>query len=243
MKTAKGLGLLAGVLSLLIGFSLALNYVWVFVFISIGLWREVSWPLSAPLWFLILNMVIYVPLGVWMILDKRRDFFLFAVAWAIIGSALGAYLGFSTGSFLNLLYFLLVFSSTYYYVSKVNTAASRQTRMLAGVLALAQGAYLALAFFFVSLMASSQARNPLAMAGIVNPLGISLAVSMVVYVLLGVGIIKGKREFLFYAVLATILESALATLTIFFTRGGFYNLLSMLTLFLSTYCYWAKTKT
>jgi len=66
---------------------------------------------------------------------------------------------------------------------------------------------------------------------------------MVAYVMLGVGIMKGKRDFLFYAVLATILESALATLTIFFTRGGFYNLLSMLTLFLSTYCYWAKTKT
>jgi len=238
MKTAKGLGLLAGVLSLIIGFSLALNYVWVFVLISIGLWREVSWPLSAPLWFLILNMVIYVPLGVWMILDKRRDFFLFAVVWAIVSS----YLGFSTGSFLNLLYFLLVFSSTYYYVSKGDIAASRQMRMLAGVLALVQGAYLAPAFFFVSLLASSQARNPLAGAGIANPLGISLAVGMVVYVMLGVGIMKGKRDFLFYAVLVTIVESALAVLTIFLSRGNVYNLLSMLTLFLSTYCYWAKTK-
>lgn len=235
MQTAKGIGLVAGVLSLISGLSLVLNYVWVFILISVGLWRQATWPFAAPLWFLIVNMVIYVSLSIEMISDKRTNFFLFAALWAIASSALAVYLGFFMSPLLNLLSFLIVFSSTYYYLTKTNPARSRYMILLAGSLALIQGGLLTFGVIFLFWVHLSGSRFP---PGIPQ----SWLVGMVIYLALGVGIVRSYRRFLLYAALWTIIESALAVFSFYFERSPLFNLSSMLILFLSTYSYWARQK-
>ncbi|UCH71150.1 MAG: hypothetical protein JSV29_04070 [Candidatus Bathyarchaeota archaeon] len=243
MKTVKGIGLLAGVLTLIHGLYLILHFTWVFILIGLGLWRLAP-PTPQPLALVLIDTFVYLVLSIGMILDKRRDFFLLTALWTIVGSALAVVLLSYKDAALNLLSFLIVFLSTYYHITKTNVATFRAMEISTGILALVQGVYLAFLFVLVSLMALGGGRTPV--AGIplpqlyVKPFMIFLEASMVIYLVLGAGIVKGNRRFLLYGVLWTILGSAPAT----YLFPALLNLLSVLTLFLSTYCYWApKPKT
>jgi hypothetical protein len=235
MKTAKDIGLVAAILSLISGLSFVLNYVWVFILISVGLWRQATWPFAAPVWFLVVNMVVYVSLSIEMIPDRRTSFFLLAALWAIASSALAVYVGFSMSPLFNLLSFLIVFSSTYYYLTKTDVARSRNMTLLAGSLALIQGGLLTFGIIFLFWVSLSGSW----VQGSIPP---SSLVGMVVYLALGVGIVIGYRRFLLYVALWTVIESVLALFSFYFERGSLFTLLSMLILFLSTYNYWAKQK-
>jgi len=242
MNTAKGVGLLAGVLTLVHGLYLILHFIWVFILIVLGLWRLAP-PTPHPLALVLIDMVVYLVLSIGMILDKRRDFFLSTAFWTIVGSALAVVSPSYKDAALNLLSFLIVFFSTYYYITKTHVSTSRVMELSVGSLALVKGVYLTFLFVLISLMALGGGRTPV--AGIplpqlyVKPPMILLEASMVIYLVLGAGIVKGNRKFLLYVVLWTILESAQAT----YLFPALFNLLSILTLFLSTYCYWAKPKT
>ncbi len=241
MKTVKGAGLLAGVFTLLHGLYLILHFTWVFTLIVLGLLAP---PTLQPLALALIDTFVYLVLSIGVILDKRWDFFLLTAFWTIVGSALTVVLLSYKDATLNLLSFLIVFFSTYCYITKITVATFRTMELSAGIVALVQGVYLAFLFVLIASMALGGGRTPV--AGIplpqlyVKPFMIFLEASMVIYLVLGVGIVKGNRRFLLYVVLWTILGSALAT----YLFPALLNLLSVPTLFLCTYCYWApKPKT
>ena len=245
MKTAKGVGLLAGVLALIHGLYPILYVMWEFGLATFAPQR---------LAFVIIDTVVYLVLSIGVILDKRRVFFLLTVFWTMVGSALAVVSPYSPAVYihlpffyfykvaavnptLNLLSFLMVFFSTYYYVTKTNAVTSRYMEFSAGILALAQGVYLLSEIV------------PLPPWVWLHPGLYHLEARMVIYLVLGYRIVKGNRKFLSYTVLWTILESAvslvltIATYRFYFLENELLNLLSILTLFLSTYCYWAKPET
>jgi len=242
MKIAKGVGLVAGVLTLIYGLY-HIRVIW-----KLGL---VTLTQRGALALVLIDTVVYLVLSIGMILDKRRDFFLLTVFWTMVGSVLAVvvvfpYYSYGVASFnptlnptLNLLFFLIVFFSTCYYVTKTNAATSRYMELSAGILALVQGVYLLWAFVMGSLWVLVGGGTPVLL--------ILLMPYMVIYLVLGVGIVRGNRKFLLYTVLWTILELALAlaigTYMSYPKKDKLLNLLSILTLFLSTYCYWSKPET
>ena len=248
MKTAKGVGLLAGVLALIHGLYPILYVMWEpYVMWELGLGTLTPQRLT----FVLIDTVVYLVLSIGMILDKRRGFFLLTVFWTMVGSALAivspyspavviflpffySYKVAAINPTLNLLSFLMVFFSTYYYITKTNAITSRYMELSAGILALAQGVYLLSEIGFFAPWAYLH-------PGLWYPVA-----RMVIYLVLGYRIVKGNRKFLSYTVLWTILESAvslvltIATYRFYFLENELLNLLSILTLFLSTYCYWAE---
>lgn len=226
MRTTKGAGLLAGVLTLTYG----VYVLGIFVSMMAGFWSPASsvlnpWVLAA------LDMVVYLFLGA-QILRDRREFSVLAVFWTILGVAIATF-GYSyRNDVLNFLSFLIVFFGTYYHVAgtKTDLAVAKSLGLLAGVFALVQGIYLAFEIIFTFTQAS-----------LVPSLTVA-AITAGVYTATGVGILRNRKEFFLLAILWTLVESALAVADSSFVRSHF-NMISILILAFATYYYFAKTKT
>ena len=227
MKTAKGVGLLAGILTLLHGLYLPLHFLWGFILRSLGSWR-IS-PIPEPLTLVFIDMVLYITLGIGMIIEERQNFFLGASLWTLFGAALAAFLETYKTTELNFLSFLIVFSTSYYYAKKARPVNLRYLRLSCGVLALILGGF----FLVVGLLLGF-------FLGFFGFLIYYLLISAVAYVILGIGIIRGSRQFLLYAILFTIIVSGVAVYSPYFRDGALSNFVSMLILFLCTYSYWGK---
>jgi len=186
-------------------------------------------------------MIVYLFLGAQMILD-RREFFVLAVFWTIFGVALATFAPSYRNATPNLLSFLIVFFSTYYHVTvtKPVRAVSKSLGLLAGILALVQGIYVALATVFTYIIHFGGwiiPVPPLSQAFLAPPLTVA-AITVVIYMLSGVGMIKERREFFLLVILWTLLESALAVADSSFMRSHI-NVVSILILAFGTY-YLAK---
>jgi len=243
LKIVKGpLGLLASVLTLLHGVYLAFYLLWVFVLILIGL-RHLAPPVLNPIALAILDMVVYLFLGVGM-LRSRRSYFVYAILWTVWGAFLATFAATYKSAVLNLLAFLIVFFCAYYHVSvnRTNAEVAKALGQLAGGLALIQGIIVTFVFTFGYIFLQGWAIpvppfNQLFLA----PSPISVSMAAAIYVVLGVAMLLNKKESYFLAVFWTIVESALAVADSSYTRTHF-NFLSILILAFATYCYFAKAK-
>jgi hypothetical protein len=235
----KGWGLLASALTLLHGFYLALYFLWVVVLILVGLARLAP-PVLNPLALAMLDTVVYLYLGVGM-LRGRRSYFVYAVLWTVWGALLATFGASYKNSVLNLLSFLIVFSCTYYHVNVNKTKAdiARILGRFSGVLALIQGIIVAFAFTLAYLF---HFRAWIILVPPLDQLNQGLAfitvaiVTVVVYLVSGAGMLKGKKEFFFVAISWTIVEATLAIADSSFARTHF-NIISMLILAFATYYY------
>jgi len=202
-------------------------------------------PILNPPGLAILDTVVYLFLGVGMLLG-RRSYFVYAVLWTVWGALIATFVETYKGSILNLLSFLIVFSCTYYHVSvnRTNMEVAKVLGHFAGILALIQGIIVAFAFVFAYIL------NSRSWIILVPPLDqliilgvdfmVATAMTMFVYLVLGAGMLKGKKEFFFIAIFWTIVECALTVANSSY-RLTHFNTISMLILAFSTYRYFAKT--
>jgi hypothetical protein len=152
------------------------------------------------------------------------------------------------GSAANLLSFLIVFSCTYYHVSvnRTNADVAKTLGRLAGLLALIQGIIVVSAFTFayiLHLRAWIIVVPTLEQLIILGPaFEYEVAVAAVAYLVLGAGMLMGKKDFFLLAIFWTIVEAALSIADSSYTRTHF-NIISMLILTFNTYYYFARTKT
>lgn len=243
MKTVRGSGLLASVLTFVYGLYLASYFVWVLVLILTGLLRFAP-PVLNSLALAILDTIVYLFLGVGM-LRGRRSYFVYAVVWTIWGSLLATFVATYKGGGLNLLSFLIVFFSTYYHVSvnKTNAEVAKTVGQFAGILALIQGAIVTFALASTYMFLSNDwiiAVPPLGQP-FLPPTFAAAAVTAVAYLVLGAGMIIGKKDFFFLAVFWAVIESALAVAEPYYTYTHF-NVISIFMLAFATYYYFSKTK-
>jgi len=226
MKASKNVGFLTGVLSLVYG----VYVLGILVSMLAGFGRQIP-PVIDPWVLAALDMIVYFYLGA-QILRGRREPIILVVFWTIFGVALTVF-GFSyRNDVLNLFSFLIVFFGTYYHVTvtKPDVAVTRSLGLLAGILALVQGIYVA----FTTVLDHTPARF--------TPELIGAVITVAVYIVSGVGILRNRKEFFLLAILWTLLESALAAADSTFVRSHF-NIFSILILAFSTYYYFSKTKT
>jgi len=240
MMVPEDAGLLAGVLTLIYGVSI----IGIFISMMAGFWRPTSSALN-PLVLAALDMIVYLFLGV-QILRDRREFLVSVVFWTIFGVVLASFAPSYRNVVLNLLSFLIVFFSTFYYVSvtKADSTVAKSLGLFSGVLAFSQGVYVAMALAFTYILHLKGwiiPVPPFSQDLLAPPLTIA-ALTVVVYLVLGVGMIRFKKEFFVLAVFWTILESALAIADSFFMNSHF-NIVSILILAFATYYYYSKTKT
>lgn len=237
MKTVKGWGLLASVLTLIHGLYLASYFGWVSVLILFGDWRYAP-PVLNSLLLAIIDTVVYLFLGVGM-LRGRRSYFVYAVLWTIWGAILATFVATYKGSLLNLLSFLIVFFCTYYHVSvnRTNAEVAKKLRQFAGALALIQGIIIS----FVLLSPYTAIIAPRLDELIFAPTFMAVAVTAVVYLVLGVGMLMGKKEFFLLAIFWAMVESALgiANASYLYTH---YNAISIVMVAFATYYYFSKTR-
>lgn len=240
MNVPKDAGLLAGVLTLIYGVSI----IGIFISMMAGFWRPTSSALN-PLVLAALDMIVYLFLGV-QILRDRREFLVSVVFWTIFGVVLATFAPSYRNIVFNLLSFLIVFFSTFYYVSvtKADAAVAKSLGLFSGVLAFSQGVYVAMALLFTYVFLYKQwiiPVPPFTQASPAPPLTVA-AITVVVYLVLGGGMMRFKKEFFVLAVLWTILESVLAIADSSFINSHF-NIVSILILAFATYYYYSKTKT
>ncbi len=231
MKPLKEPGLIAAALTLIHGLYPALYFLWVLGLILVGL-ASLAPPVLNPIALAVLDMAVYLFVGVGMF-RGRRTYFVYAILWTLWGALLGTFVATYKGPILNLLSFLIVFSCTYYHVS-VNSTNSEVVKTLgqfAGVLALVQGIIVALPLMLA-------VPFPLV---IQVPTLIELLVTSVIYLALGVGMLKRKKEVFFVTIFWTIVESALAIADASYAYTHF-NVISMAVLAFATYYYFAKNK-
>jgi len=240
MNVPRDAGLLAGVLTLIYGFSI----VGIFVSMMAGFWRPTSSALN-PLVLAALDMIVYIFLGV-QILRDRREFLVSVVFWTIFGVVLATFAPSYRNAALNLLSFLIVFFSTFQYVSvtKADATVAKSLGLLSGVLSLGQGVYVTIALVFANILLFKGwiiPVPPFSEALLAPPLTVA-AITVVVYLVYGVGMMRYKKEFFVLAILWTILESALAVADSSFVNSHF-NIVSILILAFATYYYYSETKT
>jgi len=246
MKVSKDIGLVAAALTLLHGLYLASYFIWVFVLVSANLTRFAP-PILNPLALALIDTGVYIFLGVGM-LRGRRSYFVYAILWTVWGAVLATVAAAYKDSVLNLLSFLIVFSCTYYHVgvNKTNTEVARKLGQFAGVLAVIQGIItsLAITFAFIFLLdgwmiPASTFRQSIVLG---QTFTVVAAVTAIVYLVSGVGMFKGKREFFLLAISWILIESGLAVADSSFARTQF-NILAMLILAFGTYYYFSRRKT
>jgi hypothetical protein len=173
-------------------------------------------------------------------LRDTKEYFVFAIFWTIFGVVLATLATTYRDSFFNFLSFLIVFFSTYYYVkgSKADAGVTKSLGLLAGIIAIAQGIYVALALVFANVFSSNEWIIP---ALSLAPSLTVAAITAAVYLVSGVGMIQYRKEFFVLAILWTVLEAALAIADSSFTRSHF-NIISILILVFATYHYFAREK-
>jgi len=242
LKLVKGSGWLASILTLLHGFYLLFYLLSVLVFL-IGL-SSLAPPVLDPIGLAILDMIVYLFLGVGMLL-ARRTYFIYAVLWTIWGALLATFAATYKDTVLNLLGFLIVFSCTYYHVSvsRTNAEVAKALGQLAGVLALLQGIIVACAFTLAYILRVAVWIILLPSVGLYDLAHVFAAVIMtaVVYLVLGVGMLKGKKEFFFLAIFWALTEAVLtiADSSYMYTH---FNVISMLIVAFASYYYFRTTK-
>lgn len=241
MRTAKGSGLLAAVLTLVHGLYIPLRFLWILLLIPIGLSQhDPSLPENLAL--AVLDTVVYLFLGVVM-LRGRRDFFIYTTLWTVLGAFIATAGSSYKDSILNFLSLAVIFLCIHYYVgiSSVRQPLAKQAGLLAGVLALAQGIITSLGMLFYGIRTWIIVSPPYPRLVSTPPL-IALAVTAAVYLILGVGMIRKKKEFFLLAIFWVLIESVLAIASPFFMNTHYY-IISLLTLTCSAYYYYAKTRT
>jgi len=209
LKTVKGVALISSLLTLLHGLYFPVYFLWLGVLALVGFSEFVLPPLDVLL-FIILDTVVYLILAVGM-LRGRKSFFVYSIVWAVWGALLStvavSYGGHAEYA-LNLLSFLIVFCSTHYYAN-TNTAnpdISKAVGTIAGILALAQG-------IIIAIVLAIPLANPIAQASLSQEFfrsGLLLLVTGAIYLFLGIGMVKGRRDFFAFAIFWTLIESALA---------------------------------
>ena len=245
MNVSKDIGLVAAALTLLHGLYLASYFIWVSVLVLANLTRFAP-PILNPLALALIDTAVYLFLGMGM-LRGRRNYFVYAVLWTVWGAILATVATTYKDSVLNLLSFLIVFSCTYYHVSvnKTNTEVAKKLGQFAGALALIQGIIISLAFTFAFVLLFEGWMIPASPIDQLTVLGqtfeVVAAVTALVYIVSGAGMLKDKREFFLLAISWTLIESALALAHSSFARTHF-NILAMLILAFSTYYYFSKRK-
>jgi len=240
LRATKGIGLLAGVLTLIYG----VYIIGIFMSMIAGFWRPS--PSALNPWVLAaLDMIVYLFLAA-QILRDQREFFALAVFWTILGVVLATFGASYRNDVLNLLSFLIVFFNTYYHVAvtKADVAIAKSLGLLAGILAFFQGICVAFAIVFTYIIHFGGwiiPVPPLTRAFSTPSLTVA-ALTAAVYLLSGVGMMRYKKGFFVLAILWTIAESALAVADSSYTLSHF-NIISILILAFATYYYFAKTKT
>lgn len=202
----KGVGLLSSLLTLLHGLYFPIYFLWL-VFGPIAI-SEVS---DLPLFlFPILDTIAYLFLAVGMLRGKNA-FFVYSIVWAVWSALLATgTLSYGGASYaLNLLSFLIVFCSTYYHVTHnmVNPDVSKAVGIVAGILALIQSiiAAIVLAMPFTGLVTEAdliQANFNLTL--------LLLSATCVIYLILGIGMVRKRKDFFLFTISWTIIEAALA---------------------------------
>lgn len=239
MKIVRGIALVSSILTLLHGsyFPVYFLSLGIMAFVGVSTFPPVSWTV---LLFVALDTCVYLFLGVSMLRGKESSF-VYSIVWAVWGALLAAvtlsYGGYA-GYALNLLSFLIVFCSTYYYTSanRANPDVSKAVGTIAGILGFAQGIIIAIAVALP--FAGMVAEFDLAQASASSTLLLLLATGAV-YFLLGIGMLKGRKDFFSFAILWTVIEAAFA---VAYTpiMGTHLNVISILIVAFATYSYFAK---
>lgn len=116
---------------------------------------------------------------------------------------------------------------------------SKDIGLVAAVLTLLHGLYLASYFIWVFVLVSANLTR--FAPPIFNPLALAL-IDTGVYLFLGVGMLRGRRSYFVYAILWTIWGTVLATVAATY-KDSVLNLLSFLIIFFCTYYYVGVNKT
>jgi len=243
LRTTKVAGLLAGVFTLIYGVYLP----GVFIPVIAGVLHHASPDVLNSLVLAVLDVVVYLFLGA-QILRDQREFYVLAVFWTILGAALATFALSYRNDVLNLLSFLIVFFGTYCHVAvtkaDVDVAVAKSLGLLAGILAMGQGLYVAFLTVstYVFLRGGWLIPIPPNSQALLAPLLIVAAITAVVYTVSGAGMIRHNQEFFALIILWILVESTLALVNYSFVRSHF-NIISIFILAFATYYYFAKTKT
>jgi len=242
LKTVKGVALISSLLTLLHGLYFPVYFLWLGVLALVGFSEFVLPPLDVLL-FIILDTVVYLILAVGM-LRGRKSFFVYSIVWAVWGALLStvavSYGGHAEYA-LNLLSFLIVFCSTYYYAN-TNTAnpdISKAVGTIAGILALAQGIIIAIALA-IPLAGPMAEANP-SQTFFSDPTFWLLLVTGVIYLFLGIGMVKSRSDFFTFAIFWTLVESALAV-AYSPIMNTHLNIISILITTSATYSYFSRKR-
>lgn len=233
--TVKGVGLISSLLTLLHGLYFPIYFLWL-VFGPIATSEVPDLP---SLLFPILDTIVYLFLAFGMLRGKK-GFFVYSIVWAVWSALLATgTLSYGDASYaLNLLSFLIVFCSTYYYVNnnKSDPDVSKAVGIVAGILALAQGIIIVivLAMPFVGLIAEVN----LSQVNVNSTLSLLLA-TCAVYLILGIGMVKKRRDFFLFAIFWTIIEAAFAV-AYSPISSTHLNIISVLITAFATYAYFAR---
>jgi hypothetical protein len=229
------MGLMSSLLTLLHGLYFPIFFLWL-VFGPIAISEVPNLP---SLLFPILDTIVYLFLAFGMLRGKR-GFFVYSIVWAVWSALLATgTLSYGDGSYaLNLLSFLIVFCSTYYYVNnnKANPDVSKAIGTVAGILALAQGITTAvvLAMPFAGLVAEADLRQ----TDFTSTLLLLLA-TCVIYLILGIGMLKKRKDFFLFAIFWTIVEAAFAVAYSPFLSTHL-NIISVMITTSATYAYFTS---
>lgn len=232
--TVKGVGLISSLLTLLHGLYFPIFFLWL-VFGPIVISEVPDLPL---LLFPMLDTIVYLFLGSGMLRGKK-GFFVYSIVWAIWSALLATVtISYGNASYaLNLLSFFVVFCSTYYYINtnKANPDVSRAVGAIAGILALAQGVIIAivLAMPFAGLIAEAD----LSQINYGSTFLLLLATG-VIYLVLGIGMVRRRSDFFLFTIFWTIAEAAFSVVysPIMSTH---LNIISVLITAFATYSYFA----
>jgi len=233
--TVKGVGLISSLLTLLHGLYFPVFFLWL-IFGPIATSEVLDLPL---LLFPILDTIVYLFLGFGMLRGKK-GFFVYSIVWAVWSALLATgTMSYGGASYaLNLLSFLIVFCSTYYYVvnNKSDPDVSKAVGTVAGILALTQG--IITAIVLVMPFAGLVAEDNLSQTNFNSTLLLLLA-TCAIYLILGIGMVKKRKDFFLFAVFWTIVEAALAVAysLIMVTH---LNIISVLITAFAAYCYFAR---
>lgn len=233
---AKSVALVSSLLTLLHGLYFPISFLW----LVLGPIAISEVPDLPSLFFPILDTIVYLFLGVGMLRGKK-GFFVYSIVWAIWSASLTSIaISYGNASYaLNLLSFLIIFCSTYYYVStnKANPDVSKALGTIAGMLALAQGIIIAivLALPYAGLTVEAE----LGQFNFISTF-LLLLVTGAVYLVLGIGMIKGRRTFFLFAVSWTLVEAAFAV-AYSLIMSAHLTIISVLITTFATYSYFARS--
>ncbi len=233
--TIKRVGLMSSLLALVHGLYFPFYFLWLFL-APIGI---LNLPAVPSLLYPILDTVLYLILGLGMLRGKN-GYFVYSIVWSVWSALLTTLAApYGNASYaLNLLSFLIVFCSTYYYIdaNKADPVVSKALGAIAGLLALVQG--IIIAIILVALFAGLSVVTDISPVNFILILSLSLATGAV-YLILGIGMIGKLSGFFEVAIFWTIIEAAFAAAYLPVTQTHI-NVISVLITAFATYSYFAR---